>query len=205
MRNASRLFGFAVLAAASLSCGDVSRQSRSPVYLTLDSLVASPGGAPIAFSNVLFSDVQRIVITGGLCSAANPCPTVFADLGQAVFRIVAKDLTGLATPTTNNEVTITRYHVTFRRSDGRSTQGVDVPFAFDGVVTGLVPVGIASTISFELVRHVAKEESPLVQLIISPTIITTFADVTFYGKDRVGNDVSVSGSIQVEFGNFGDA
>jgi len=28
--------------------------------------------------------------------------------------------------------------------------------------------------------------------------------VTFYGTDRVGNDISVTGSIQVDFGNFGD-
>jgi hypothetical protein len=28
--------------------------------------------------------------------------------------------------------------------------------------------------------------------------------VTFYGKDRVGNDVSVTGQIQINFGNFGD-
>jgi hypothetical protein len=54
------------------------------------------------------------------------------------------------------------------------------------------------------VRHAAKEESPLVQLQSSPTIITTIAEVTFYGTDRVGNDVSVTGSIQVDFGNFGD-
>jgi hypothetical protein len=204
MRNGSRLFGFAALAAASLSCGDVVRQGRSPVYLALDSLQAASGGGTVAFGNVLFSDVQRIVVAGGLCSTTNPCPTIFADLGQAGFRILPKDVNGLATPTTNNEVTITRYHVAYRRADGRNTPGVDVPYAFDGAITAVVSVGVAATAGFELVRHVAKEEGPLVQLIISRTIITTLADVTFYGKDRVGNDVSVTGTIQVDFGNFGD-
>ena len=171
MRNASRLFGCAVLAAASLSCGDVVRQGRSPMYLTLDSLTG--GDSTVAFSDV---------------SVAN------RDLGNATFNSVPKNVT--VAPTSNNEVTITRYHVSFRRADGRNTPGVDVPYAFDGAVNALVP----ATIQFELVRRVAKEESPLAQLRGSRTVITTFADVTFYGKDRVGNDVSVTGTIQVDFG-----
>jgi hypothetical protein len=201
MRNASRIFGCAVLAAASLSCGDVVRQGRSSVYLTLDSLTASPGGGSATASNFLLSDVERLVRTPLPCSDATPCPTVFNDTGNATFRLVPKDV-GLA-PTSNNEVTLTRYHVTFRRADGRNTPGVDVPYAFDGAVTGLVGVG-GGGISFELVKHVAKQESPLVQLITSRTVITTLAEVTFYGKDRVGNDISVTGTIQVDFGNFAD-
>ena len=35
-------------------------------------------------------------------------------------------------------------------------------------------------------------------------IISTVADITFYGRDQAGNDVSVAGSISVDFGNFGD-
>ena len=35
-------------------------------------------------------------------------------------------------------------------------------------------------------------------------VITTIAEVTFYGRDQVGNDVTVSGTLQVDFGNFGD-
>ena len=190
MRNATRLLGLAALAAGSLSCGDVVRDSRSPVFLTLDSLTAGTN------STVLLSDVQ-VIIAGA--------KTTFNDLGRATFRIVPKDPIGLATPTTNNEVTITRYHVSYRRADGRNVQGVDVPYAFDGVLTGTVGVGSASTLGFELVRHVAKDESPLVQLINSRSIITTITDVTFYGTDRVGNAVSATGSIQIDFGNFGDS
>jgi len=43
-----------------------------------------------------------------------------------------------------------------------------------------------------------------VQLISSPNVISTVADITFYGHDQVGNEVSVSGSIDVTFANFGD-
>jgi hypothetical protein len=106
-------------------------------------------------------------------------------------------------PSTNNSVTITRYHVAYRRADGRMTPGVDVPFAFDGGVTGTVVPG-GTQVSFEIVRHDAKQEAPLAQLRTNHNIIATIADVTFYGKDLVGNDISVTGSISIEFGNFGD-
>ena len=35
-------------------------------------------------------------------------------------------------------------------------------------------------------------------------IINTLTTVTFYGTDLVGNDVSASGTLQLDFGNFGD-
>jgi hypothetical protein len=132
----------------------------------------------------------------------SPCPTVFDDLGQAVIRAALKDVT--VSPSTNNDVTITRYRVTYRRADGRNTPGTDVPYPFDGAITGTVPAGGTLTVGFELVRHAAKIEAPLVQLVSNPNFITTLAEVTFYGRDQVGNDISVAGLVQVNFGNFGD-
>jgi hypothetical protein len=128
---------------------------------------------------------------------------VFNDLGQVVLRLVPKDVINTTSPSTNNAVTITRYRVVYRRTDGRNTQGVDVPYAFDGGVTGTVSPQGTATLAFELVRHTAKKESPLVQLIENPTIIATIAEITFYGQDQVGNDVSATGMLQVNFGNFG--
>jgi hypothetical protein len=101
-------------------------------------------------------------------------------------------------------VTITRVHVEYVRADGRNTPGVDVPYPFDGATTGTVPASGTVTLGFELVRNTAKMESPLVQLKSSGIIITTVANCTFYGKDQVGNDISATGSIQIDFGNFGD-
>ncbi len=37
-----------------------------------------------------------------------------------------------STPTSANFITVTRYHVKYVRTDGRNTQGVDVPYEFDG-------------------------------------------------------------------------
>jgi hypothetical protein len=123
-----------------------------------------------------------------------------------VLRAPLKDpgSTAPLAPTTNNEVTITRVHVEYIRADGRNTQGVDVPFAFDSAVTGTVTAGGTLTMGFELVRNVAKQESPLVQLKQGSNIVSAIARVTFYGTDRVGNSIQATGQLSVEFGNFGD-
>jgi hypothetical protein len=101
-------------------------------------------------------------------------------------------------------VTFTRYRVAYRRADGRNTPGVDVPYPFDGAATFTVVGSQGGTGVFELVRHVAKAEAPLASLANNFTVITTIADVTFYGKDQAGNNVTVTGSIQVDFGDFAD-
>jgi hypothetical protein len=101
-------------------------------------------------------------------------------------------------------VTITRVHVTFRRTDGRNQEGVDVPYGFDTAATATVPPTGTVTLPFPLVRSQAKESSPLVELVTSGKAISTIVDVTFYGQDAVGNEVSVTGSLAVDFANFGD-
>jgi hypothetical protein len=206
MRNAARLIGLAGLIAASVSCGDVVRNGSSPVYLVIDSLLGSRGnvtaGQP---TSPVLSDVLTNVTSPAPCAPTTPCPTIFDDPGVVTLRAPLKNIgNGALAPTSNNEVTITRYHIEYIRADGRNTPGVDVPFPFDGAVTGTIPAAGTRSLTFELVRHVAKEESPLVQLVRSSNIIITIARVTFYGQDRTGNAVSVSGDIQVNFGNFGD-
>ena len=196
-----------VLIAASISCGDVVRTGRSPVFLTIDLLQAAQGNKPTQFSDALLSDVLTIVTSGGVCSVASPCQTIYDDFGQVALRTPLKDVTNPSSPnapTTNNEVTITSYRVVYRRTDGHNLQGVDVPYAFDAGVTGTVPLGGTLTLAFELVRHVAKAEPPLAPLRSNGGIIYTIADITFFGTDRVGNAISATGSIEVNFGNFAD-
>ena len=205
--TAVRTLLVAGLAAAGVSCGDVVRNGRSPVFLVIQSLTATRGAASGGTaSGFLLSDVVTYVTAPAPCSATSPCPTIFNDTGSVSLRLSLKNIDGgLATsPTSNNEVTINRYRVDFRRADGRNTPGVDVPYGFDGGVTGTIIANGSLGLGFELVRHVAKQESPLVQLGSSPVIISTIADITFYGRDQVGNDISVTGSISVDFGNFGD-
>jgi hypothetical protein len=207
MRIINRILA-AVAAVAAASCGDVVRSGRAPVFLVIDSLQGARGSDAQKFTSNLSSDVITNITSPSPCSDTTPCPTIFGDAGEAVLRLSPKDIgspTAPATPSSNNEVTITRVHVSYRRTDGRNTPGVDVPFGFDTAATGTVPASGTATIGFTLVRNTAKQESPLVQLETNGIIISTIADVTLIGRDQVGNDISATGSIGIDFGNFGDA
>ena len=197
IRTVIGLASLTLVVTAAASCGDVIRSSRSPVLLTVNSLT---GGTPPA--SFLISDVIENVRSPAPCSDVNPCPTVFNDPGSAVLSAVMKNAT--LAPTTNNDITVTRYTVAYSRADGHNAPGIDVPYPIDGAVTATITAGGTQAVGFELVRHTAKKESPLVQLIDSEAHISTIATVTFYGTDRVGTDVSATGSILIDFANFGD-
>ena len=206
MRNLRRFFALVALIGAATSCGDVVRNGRAPSYLVVDSLQGVRGattqGTP---SSTLISDVITNVISPAPCTQDAPCPTIFGDTGEATMHIALKDpgtATAPSSPTEVNAITITRYHVDYVRADGRNTPGLDVPYGFDGAVT--VTIAGATTFGFQLVRVVAKEETPLMQLRNSRSVITAIARVTFYGHDQAGNEVTATGSIQIDFGNYGD-
>ncbi len=194
------------IAVASAGCGDMATEGRSPSQLVLLSLTAAPGNDPTQTRGTLQSDVLTIVqrtVGGQQVSSA----TIFNDLAEANFELMLKDPgndpASPAAPTPLNSVTITRYRVVYRRTDGRNTPGVDVPFPFDSGVTATVTTDGGSA-EFELVRSSAKLETPLSPLAGNPEIISTIAEVTFYGRDQAGNDVSVSGLIGINFADFAD-
>ena len=187
------LLVMALVAAMLLAgCSQV-RQSQSSSYLILTSLEGAPGLTG-TFGNTLASDVLNVDATTGKQSIAE-------DRGQATFQLAMKDVNGLG-PTDNNSITITQYHVEYIRSDGRNTQGVDVPYAFDGAVTATV--SNSATVGFILVRIQAKMEPPLTSLAFNggAQAIQTIARVTFYGHDQTGRQVSVSGNISVNFSDW---
>jgi len=188
--------GVLALALASVSCGSVVRDGNGTSFLIVQRLEAASGAEPGEFAQTLFSDVVTVV---------DDVPTTFADLGRVTFSLGLKDPGTAAnpnTPTQNQAVTIDRYHVRYFRADGRNVQGVDVPYEFDGAFT--VTVSGTADANFQIVRHTAKNESPLGGLTSDPAVITTIAEVTFYGRDQTGHQVSTTGRITVNFGNFGD-
>jgi len=200
-----------LLAASALvtsACGEVARTGRSPAYLQMVRLDAASGAQPDLFGGTLLSDVITIVeVNRG--DETFFVPTTFNDVGRAEFRVALKDPGPSAAPTTPstlNAVTLTRYRVVYRRSDGRNTQGVDVPYAFDGAMTMTVPASGSASGAFDIVKHTAKNEAPLRALwnVGGAQIINTIAEVTFWGADQAGNDVTVTGSISITFSNFGD-
>lgn len=199
--NVARLALAAVVAVTSASCGsELLRTGRAPVHLIILQLQARPGGGATVADNLL-SDVATV------------SGSIFNDLGVATFTAELKDqsgaLTGVASPTTPLQaVTLTRYRVNFRRADGRNTPGVDVPFGFDGALTATVPVGGGQrSVIFDIVRHANKAEPPLRNLwqLGGQLIISTVAEITFFGRDQNGNEVTVTGMMDVTFGDFPDA
>ncbi len=66
--------------------------------------------------------------------------------------------------------------------------------------------GGETTVSFVLVRVQAKLEAPLAALANhgGAGVISTIANITFYGTDQTGRAVSVTGSISVNFADWAD-
>lgn len=188
-------------------CTAAVRTDASSSFLIIDSLAAASGAKPDAFGANLASDVQTLV-KRDIGGQQVLVPTIFEDLAQVTFRLGMKDpgtTSAPSAPSTANFITVTRYHVSFTRSDGRNTPGVDVPYGFDGAFT--VTVGAATaTSSMSLVRVQAKSEAPLKALIggNGAFAISTIAEITFYGKDQSGHEVSVTGKISVNFADWGD-
>jgi hypothetical protein len=193
-----RLASAGALVLASISCGTLTRQGTSSSVLIISELLAAPGAEPTKFGATLFSDVITVVESKA---------GIYPDNGRVSLALQLKDpgpATSPSAPTANNSITLDRYHVKYVRADGRNTPGIDVPYPFDGAFTFTVSGSTSMSETFELVRHMAKEEAPLAALQTSPVIINTIAEVTFYGHDQTGRSVSATGHIGVEFGNFAD-
>ncbi len=206
-RAVGPLLGVVLCALSSTSCGDVVRQGRGSSYLIIDALTGASGAQPDEFGNVLQSDVVTNVKVQ-VDSKEVMVPTFTEDIGRVTLRLAMKDVTGIigSGPTSNNEITVTRYHVNYVRSDGRNGQGVDVPYAFDGAITGTIGSATPTTLNFVIVRVQAKREAPLSALQDGggALIISTIAEVTFYGRDQAGNDVAVTGKMSVNFADWAD-
>jgi hypothetical protein len=206
-RPLAAVVAVALALGGAVSCGHANSTGRSPSYLYIESLVAASGAKPDTFANVLESDVitnVRVQVGGQEVFS----PTIYEDMGRVTLKMALKDTGGANSPTqptSTNAITVTRYHVDFKRSDGRNTPGVDVPYGFDGGATGTFDSN-GGELTFVLVRAQAKIDPPLKALrgAGGAIIISTFAEITFYGTDQNGNTVSVTGTISVNFADWGD-
>jgi len=174
----------AALALAMAGCSaDYVENDTSTVLLTVESINE---GAPI------LSDVRGV-------DEANPDTIVNCQTGVTVS-VRTKNPNQPATPV--QDVRLTRYEVSYRRSDGRGVQGVDVPYTISGNMTVTVAAGDSVSFPVDLVRHQAKLLPPLSN-ITGLQIVTMFADVTLGGATISGSNVSAGGSVQVTFADYG--
>lgn len=146
-------------------------------------------------STTIFSDV---ITTSG---------SIFNDTATATFTAVIYD-PDQTLGTFYQDIIVDRVDVEYIRSDIPDAQaGVDVPFGFSQRVYARVAVGESVDLSFVLVQHVAKLESPLVELINKgqEKILKMEARCTFYGKDGGGYRIDpVVAYVSVWFADFAD-
>jgi hypothetical protein len=184
----ARLVVGAACMLSTVSCGgELLRTGRSPVYLIVTDVTAGAEGG--ALTSFLLSDV----LTNG---------SAFNDNVQLTLRVEPKNPSVALTAI--NTVTMTRYHVDFKRTDGRNRPGIDVPYSIDGALGA--SISTSGAVTFELVRHQAKREPPLANIAGGGglRLLSTIAEITVYGRDQNGNELMATASIDVHFGDFGD-
>ena len=146
----------------------------------------------------------------------------FNDNAAITIDVARKNPT-VTTSTPLEDVLLERYEVRFFRSDGRNTEGVDVPFRFTGPLSGIIhaPAGVAepsNSASIIVVRHQAKFEPPLKNLVgvfnNNPNlvlqaggagIITCIAEITVHARNLRGQGLSAQARLEVVFADFADA
>jgi hypothetical protein len=127
-----------------------------------------------------------------------------ADVAKVTFSAELLDPKSLNGASAYNDITVTRYVVTFQRADGKNSQGVDVPYSFEGNLSILVPIGQATAATFVIVREIAKQEPPLLNLknALPGDGLYVTAKVDFYGHDGANKTVKATGYLPVTFANY---
>ncbi len=184
----------------SASCKTATESDNtSNTIVTVQAMHAAPAGATASTGDDLFSDVCD---NGTTTTCVTVNDNAIADLIAQV-----KDFTSISS--SNNAVIFSRYRVTYVRADGRNVAGVDVPYPFDGAANFTLPAdGTSVTRAFMVVRHQAKLEPPLRELrndgsfIGGAKVLSTIAQIDFYGQDVAGRAVKVTGYLNVTFSDF---
>jgi len=192
MRSGRKLMNAKVLftalgALALVGCTpDWAKNGDAPVVLLMTGI---NDGAPLT------SDVR--ISTGAVCPDSVPLRL------ENHFKNPRVTATGF-----RHDFTVERYEVRYFRSDGRNTEGVDVPYRISGNVAQEVIEEQTATLNLEVVRRQAKLEPPLVNLKNSggPIIVTMFADITLHARTTTGQTTNpVSARLQIDFADFADA
>jgi hypothetical protein len=180
----------------SISCNPLSDDTQSASMLIVENLLGTDmegNSANFLQSDVIYQDPDDP--TSG---------TIYADSATVTFRGRLLDPDSLTGPSHYNDITVTRYIVSYIRADGRNTEGVDVPYSFEGNLSVVVPVDSVKDAIFVIVREVAKLEPPLIGLHEwrDAGVIEATAKVDFYGQDPVGNTIKATGYLTVFFANY---
>lgn len=194
-KSATILLILAVLPAILMlsGCNPLEDDSKSSSFIIVESVAGTDASGKAA--GFLQSDV---VLTNSI---------VTADVAKATLRASLLDPAPILKPGQFNDIMLDRYIVSYSRVDGKNRQGVDVPYSFEGALTQILKIGTSTSISFVVVREVAKLESPLIDLAQNRAegVIEATAKIEFYGHDLVENKVKATGYLTIFFANYADS
>lgn len=132
--------------------------------------------------------------------------SVTADQANVTFRAQMLNPNPVNGASQYNNIMVTRYVVSYFRSDGKNVEGVDIPYSFEGYLSTLVEIDTLTEVSFVLVREVAKLEPPLIDLHEGrgDGVLQMRAKIDFYGHDMVNNTIKTTGYLSIYFANYAD-
>jgi hypothetical protein len=174
-------------------CNPLEDDSKSSSFIIVESITGTDSSGTAA--SFLQSDV---VLANSI---------VMADVATATLQASLLDPAPILKPSQYNDIILDRYIVSYFRVDGKNRQGVDVPYSFEGALTQILRIGTSTSISFVVVREVAKLESPLIDLAQNRAegVIEATAKIEFYGHDLVENKVKATGYLTIFFANYADS
>jgi len=185
MRAKATVFVLSALAASGC-VPDWAKQGESPEILLMTGI---NNGAPLE------SDVR--ISNGSVCPDFVP------------LRVENHQRNPLNTDASfRSDIVIERYDVRYFRSDGRSTEGVDVPFRITGNVAQEIQAGSSAVLNLEIVRRQAKLEPPLRNLtdLGGGQVVTMFGEVTIHARSTVNQTTNAATArVQIDFADFADA
>jgi hypothetical protein len=177
------------------SCNPIEDDTRSDSVL----LVVSITGKDVEDNDVDFLQSDVVVIDQDTGNA-----TVFADAATVMFSAEFLAPEPWLGTSHYSDIYVTHYVVTYSRSDGKSQEGVDVPYSFDGSFSARVQIDSSTEVSFIVVRAVSKLEPPLINLTAGrgEGELKATARIDFYGHDTIGNTVKATGYLTIFFANY---
>ncbi len=192
-----KILGLAALALLAWACNPVEDDSKSPTMIVIEAVRGTDSAGKTA--DYLQSDVVKV-------DATTLAQTIFADVALATLRAATLDPKPVAGVSQWSDITLTRYVVSYSRTDGKNSPGVDVPYPFEGSMSILLRTSVSTDVGFIVVREVAKTEPPLVNLAANRAegVIQCRAQIDFYGQDMTGKKVKATGYLTVFFANYAD-
>jgi hypothetical protein len=188
----SRRVGWKTGALAGALALGVAAVGCAPDYVTSNNATVNLLIASVNDGNVLASDVRL--------SSGTICP----DVVVVSLAVRAKNPNSVdITPA--QHVIIQQYEVRYFRTDGRSNEGIDVPYRYAGPLPSEVDVATSGTspVTVQVVRSQAKLEPPLSN-ITGVQIVTMIAQITITGQTVAGQTVTATGQVQIDFADYGD-